>query len=109
MCFRVLVFASTSRGCWLSIYSTTSFALNIFYFLWFGILTCRRILNFYAIVFCIFRVCVFGIYIFRYIGFCFLCVYPVHECVVFLVICVLVLAGSPEKGSSLLPKFSVLF
>jgi hypothetical protein len=36
-------------------------------------------------------------------------VYPVHECVVFLVSCVLVLAVSPEKGSSLLPKFSVLF
>lgn len=74
-----------------------------------GKLTCRPILNFYAIVFYIFRVCVFGIYIFRCIGFCFLCVYPVHECVVFLVSCVLVLAVPPEKGSSLLPKISVLF
>jgi len=51
----------------------------------------------------------YSIYIFRYTGFCFLYVYPVHQCVVFLVSCVLVLAVSPEKGSSLLPKFSVLF
>ena len=97
MCFCVLVFTSTSRGCWLFLYSTTSFVLNIFCTLWFGLLTCRRILIFFAIIFYIFRVCVFGIYIFRYIGFCFLYVYPVHQCVVFLVSCVLVLAVSPEK------------
>ena len=35
--------------------------------------------------------------------------YSVHECVVFLVSCVLVLVVSPEKGSNLLPKCRVFF
>jgi hypothetical protein len=49
MCFRVLVSTSTSRVCWLFLYLTISFLLNLVYILLSGILTCRLVLKFYVL------------------------------------------------------------
>ena len=72
ICFGVFVFTSTNTTSWLYVYLIILFLSNLFYsIILSGTLTCRSILNFYILSQLfqkVFRVCIFGIYIFRCIG-----------------------------------------